>query len=131
MKLPLAPLTVRGPLFVLAIPAGLLACPALDAGRDLGLSFGPVHVSAQGVPVGASGVSDARVSRGALLAEGARLPDITADWEARVARGDLAGVVSLIVQDGAILSADSAGWSEMAEGRRMGLETRVRIASMT
>lgn len=61
----------------------------------------------------------------------AELPDLTAAWEERVARGDLAGVVSLILQDGVILSADSAGWADVQRGRPMGLETRVRIASMT
>ncbi len=56
---------------------------------------------------------------------------LTAEWNARVERGEVAGVASLIVTgEGRVLAADSAGVAR-PDGLVMGTGTRVRIASMT
>lgn len=72
------------------------------------------------------------VSSSARASVAAPAPSPIAEaWEARFEQGEVMGVVSLILRGGEVLSADSAGWAHQEQGLRMGLGTRVRIASMT
>jgi len=89
----------------------LLAAPVPGHGQDAASSAASVSITA---------------------VSGAPAPSpITREWEARVERGELVGVVSLILRDGEVLGADSAGWAHRERELPMGLRTRVRIASMT
>lgn len=60
-----------------------------------------------------------------------RLARIPEALRAAVARGDVAGAVSLLARDGRIVALDSAGVATLGGGRPAGARTLFRIASMT
>ncbi|TVP48171.1 MAG: class A beta-lactamase-related serine hydrolase [Gemmatimonadales bacterium] len=99
------------------------------AGAALLVLAAPGCSNAQGTPPASAPFhASAPVSAVSAAAAPSR---ITEEWQARVDRGEVMGVVSLILRDGEVLSADSAGWAHRDRGLPMGLRTRVRIASMT
>jgi CubicO group peptidase (beta-lactamase class C family) len=116
------------------LPPKILPVPAPLRGFSRTLLFtltAPLLLAAPGCGTAQnSGPSPASVSARSVSVASAASP-IAEEWEARVERGEVMGVVSLILRGSEVLSADSAGWAHRARDLPMGLRTRVRIASMT
>ncbi|HEX6644612.1 MAG TPA: serine hydrolase domain-containing protein [Gemmatimonadales bacterium] len=97
-----------------SVLAGLAAFAALHGTA--------ARLAAQGLP---------RARPAELGLDSARLADVRTLLDDAVARGEVAGVVTLLARNGRVAAVDSAGFQDTAGRARAGLRTLFRIGSMT